>query len=100
MQDNFTIVPIPVLSDKKCKFYALVLSIFLQFGIYIVMFLAVFYYGFVIGFFTTILAFIIIGIIRSKLRNSSIPLAQREYPYNDKAIATWFVSKEFCFGTD
>jgi len=35
-----------------------------------------------------VLSFLIVGIIRSKLRNSVIPAKQREYQYNDKGIAS------------
>ncbi|AFV97898.1 hypothetical protein B649_07930 [Candidatus Sulfuricurvum sp. RIFRC-1] len=44
-----------------------------------------------------LLGFIVFGIIRSKLRNDSIPPAQRETPYNDYAIATWYLSRITCF---
>jgi len=40
------------------------------------------------------------GIIRSKLRNSVIPLTQQEYHYNDEAIANWYTAKRLCFGED
>lgn len=46
---------------------------------------------------TLLLGFILFGILRSKLRNDSIPLAQREYEYNDYAIATWYLSRNTCF---
>jgi hypothetical protein len=44
-----------------------------------------------------LLGVIVFGILRSKLRNDSIPLAQREYEYNDYAIATWHLSRNTCF---
>jgi hypothetical protein len=46
---------------------------------------------------TLLLGFIVFGIIRSKLRNDSIPPAQRETPYSDYAISTWFLSRTTCF---
>ena len=44
-----------------------------------------------------LLGFILFGILRSKLRNDSIPVSQREYEYTDYAIATWYLSRNACF---
>jgi len=44
-----------------------------------------------------LLGFILFGIIRSKLRNDSVPPAQRELPYDDYAIASWYLSRNHCF---
>lgn len=90
----------PKLESKKCRFFAFILWIFLQFSIYIIALYSIFYYGYIEAFFITIFSFIVIGIIRSKLRNSSIPITQREFAYNDRAIATWYTAKELCFGTN
>lgn len=46
---------------------------------------------------TLLLGFVVFGILRSKLRNDSIPPAQREYPYDDYAIVTWYLSRNHCF---
>ncbi len=43
-----------------------------------------------------LLGFIVFGIVRSKLRNDSVPPAQRELSYNDYAIATWYLSGHYC----
>ena len=43
------------------------------------------------------LSFVIVGIIRAKLRNSVIPVKQREYQYNDKGIADWYAARAICF---
>ena len=45
---------------------------------------------------TLVLSFIIMGIVRSKIRNSVIPVNQREYQYNDQGIADWYTAKEIC----
>jgi hypothetical protein len=55
-------------------------------------------YDYFMAFFALILSFIIMGIVRSKLRNSVIPPNQREYQYNDKGIADWYTAKELCYG--
>ncbi len=90
------IEPTPKVYSKKCKLIAFILRIFLQFSSYMFTLLAWFFYDYFIAFFTLILSFIIIGIIRSKLRNSVIPPKQREYQYNDKGIADWYTAKELC----
>ncbi len=54
------------------------------------------FYDYFIAIGIFLLSFIIMGIIRSKLRNSVVPSSQREYQYNDKGIADWFTARELC----
>ena len=90
------IEPTPKLHSKKCKIISFFLKIFLQYTT-ITLSLSVWYlYDYFIAIATLVLSFIIMGIIRSKLRNSVIPLKQREYQYNDKGIADWFTARELC----
>ena len=98
MQNDFIdmIEPTPILKTKKCKFISILLQLFLQFSIYASTAISWYLYDYFIAFFTLILSFIIVGIIRSKLRNVSIPFKQREYQYNDKGIATWYTAKVLC----
>lgn len=86
----------PVLKTKKCRLIALVLQLFLTYGIYVFGLVSWYMYDAVIAFFTLVLSFVVMGIVRSKLRNSSIPLKQIEFTYTDEDIAKWFVSKEIC----
>jgi len=44
-----------------------------------------------------LLGIIVFGIIASKIRNDAIPATQREYPYDDYAIATWYLFRTYCF---
>jgi hypothetical protein len=74
--------------------------VFLQFGTIIIGFVMWFLYDYFVAIAALLLSFIIIGIIRSKLRNSVIPLSQREYQYNDQGIAEWYMARELCFGID
>jgi len=90
------IEPTPKLNSKKCKFISFIIRIFLQFGIYIVGMITFYLYDYFIAIASMLLSFIIIGIIRSKLRNHAIPSQQREYQYNDKGIADWFTARELC----
>ena len=98
MNENYInlIEPTPKLHSQKCKALSLLIRLFLQFGIYPVALLVWYYYDYFIAGATLLLGFIIIGIIRAKLRNSVIPLMQREYHYSDAAIADWYSAKILC----
>ena len=102
MQNDFIdmIEPTPKLHSKKCKFISFVLRVFLQFTTFIASLLVWFIYDYFIALLTLVLSFIIMGIIRSKLRNAVIPPAQREYQYNDQGIADWYTAKELCLETE
>ncbi|MCF6331574.1 MAG: hypothetical protein L3I99_08545 [Sulfurimonas sp.] len=86
----------PKLHSNKCKIISIIIRLFLKFSIYITTILSWYIYGFFIAFFVLILSFLVIGIIRSKLRNIAIPASQQEYQYSDKEIADWFTAKEIC----
>ena len=98
MQNDFIdmIEPTPILKSKKCKIVSFILRIFLQFSPYLITLIIWYMYDYFIAFFVLILSFIVLGIIRSKLRNSVIPVKQREYHYNDKGIADWYTARELC----
>ena len=102
MQTDFLeqIESTPKLHTKKCKLVAFILRLFLQFGTVIIGFIMWYLYDYFVAIAALLLSFIIIGIIRSKLRNSVIPASQREYQYSDKGIADWYMAKELCFGID
>jgi len=89
--------PTPILHSKKCKLLSLSLRLFLQFGIYAVALVVWFIFDYFIAIASLIASFIIMGIVRSKIRNDAIPNKQREHQYSDKEIADWFVAREFCF---
>ena len=93
----YLIEPTPKLMTKKCKLLSFILRVFLQFTSYLVFFIAWYFFDIFISIMSVILSFIIMGIIRSKLRNRVIPPNQREYQYNDKAIADWYAAKELCY---
>jgi len=98
MQNDFLemIEPTPKIHSKKCKIISLLIRILLKFTTLFVTLFSWYLYDYFIAFFTMILSFIIVGIIRSKLRNSVIPAKQREYQYNDKGIADWYTARELC----
>ena len=98
MQTDFIelIEPTPVLKTKKCKIISFLLRMFLQFTTFITALIAWYIYDYFIAVATLLLTFIIMGIIRSKLRNSVIPVKQNEFQYNDQGIADWYTAKELC----
>ena len=99
MNDDFLemIEPTPKLHTRKCKIISTIICLLLKYSIYLITVLSWLLYDYFIAFFTLILSYVIIGIIRAKLRNSVIPAKQREYQYNDKGIADWYTAKELCF---
>ncbi|PLY12745.1 hypothetical protein CVO_03635 [Sulfurimonas sp. CVO] len=99
MQEEFIelIESTPKLYSKKCKLISFMLRLFLQYTIFLSALTAWYLYDFFLALLTLVLTFIIIGIIRSKLRNSAIPFSQREYHYSDKEIADWYSAKELCY---
>ena len=98
MQNDYIdlIEPTPKLHSKKCKIISFLLKIFLQFTTVIVGLIAWYLYDYFLAIAALLLSFIIMGIIRSKLRNTVIPPKQREYQYNDQGIADWYTAKELC----
>ncbi len=91
------IEPTPILKSQKCKLFSFMIYIFLQFTTFIVSLISLFIYDYFIAILTLVLSFIVMGIIRSKIRNSVIPSLQREYQYSDKEIADWYTDRELCF---
>ena len=98
MQNDFInqIEPTPKINTTKCKLVSLLLRLFLQFSSYTIGLITWYIYDYFIGIAIFFLSFIIMGIIRAKLRNSVIPQTQQEYNYNDKGIADWYTARELC----
>jgi putative Mn2+ efflux pump MntP len=98
MQTDFIdmIEPTPKINSKRCKLVALLLRLLLQFTTPFIGLLVWYVYDYFIAIASLLLSFIIMGIVRSKLRNSVIPPKQREYHYNDKGIADWYTARELC----
>lgn len=93
----FTLNPIPTLPTRGCRTLARMLGWCLSYGNLLIALLVWWQSDWFIAIGTFLLGFIVFGILRSKLRNDSIPPAQRETPYNDYAIATWYLSRNHCF---
>ena len=98
MQNDYIdlIEPTPKLHSKKCKLISLCLKLFLQYSALVSGLMTWYVSDYFIAIAVTILTYIVMGIVRSKLRNSVIPFSQREYQYNDQGIADWYTAKEIC----
>lgn len=98
MQDEIIeqIEPPLKLVSKRCMALSFGLRLFLQYGVFISSAAVWYFYDIFIAFMSIFLSFIIIGIIRSKLRSAVLPSFQREFYYSDKVLAEWFTAKELC----
>ncbi|WP_295041773.1 hypothetical protein [Sulfuricurvum sp.] len=94
---NFHIDPTPTLPTRQCRFQARFLGYALSYGNYLIAGMIWWRNDWFMAIGALLFGFIVFGIIRSKLRNDSIPPAQREVPYTDYAIATWYLSRHHCF---
>ena len=85
------IEPTPEPETARCRFLAKILGLSLTYGIYPIAAAGWYFYDWFHAVAFLLLGFIVVGIVRAKLRNISIPAAQLEYPYTDQAIARWFI---------
>lgn len=88
---------IPKFNILKCQILATLLWLFLQYFIYIVMLIVWIWYDFFLSIFALMISFLIIGIIRSKLRYITLLPKHLELEYDDKSIAYLYVAKNICF---
>ena len=86
----------PTLHSKKCRFIAYTIGMLLQSASFLVSLLSWYLYDVYVALATLLVAFIVMGIVRSKIRNSVIPFSQSERHYNDMEIARWYSAKELC----
>lgn len=81
---------------KGCKLLHFLLSGFLSFGTYLITLGVWVMYNWYYALSALLLAFILIGILRSKLLHSSVPKVQQEFTYSDKDIAAWYLHMYIC----
>ena len=95
MKENFipNIEPTPVLQKKECRFFAMLLTLFLKFASVLGALLIWYAYDLFYAVASFLVLYLVIGIIRSKLLHASIPKVQQEYNYSDDAIATWYIKR-------
>jgi hypothetical protein len=92
------IEPTPAFKSRKCRILIFALALSLTYGALITAALVWILYDIFFAAAALLIGYLVIGIFRSKMRNSSIPKAQQEYHYTDKAIAAWYLSRTLCFG--
>ena len=99
MENDFLdlIEPTPKVKSRKCKVLVFIIAFLLRFSTIITALTAWYLYDYFIAGATLLITFLIVGIVRSKLRNDVIPPNQREFHYTDNAIAAWYVAKRICF---
>ncbi len=90
----YTQTPTP--PDKACKLLHLLMSSLLSYGIYIITAVVWSVYNWYYALSAFLLAYILMGILRSKLLHSSIPHVQQEFTYSDKDIAAWYLYRYIC----
>lgn len=87
------IEPTPEPVRTRCKIAVWLLASSLSYGVFIVAAATWYLYDGFYGAGALIISYLVMGIIRSKLRNSAIPVEQQEYNYTDHAVAAWYVSR-------
>ncbi len=90
------IEPTPKLKTRRCKFTAFILKLILQYSAMTIGLFTWYFYDYFIAGATLLVSWLVLGIIKSYLRNSVIPKSQQEYNYTDEAVATWYTARELC----
>lgn len=88
--------PTPKIYSKKCKLLTKALSYTLSYFHYMFTLAIWYFYDYFFAIAALLISFVVMGIVRSKLRNSVIPLKQQEYQYTDESIATWYMARQIC----
>ncbi|NOX15782.1 MAG: hypothetical protein GXP61_07130 [Epsilonproteobacteria bacterium] len=88
---------IPKIKGTKCKFYLLLLYIFITYTPMAASLLIWYEYNFLIGFAFFLFFTLAMGVVISKLRLLSLPPNQMEMSYSNMAIAKWFLDKNICY---
>ncbi len=95
MQTDIPLIePTPEPTKAVCRFAAAVLGYFLSYGTYVIAVMVLLFYDWFYAIGALLTGFVVLGIIRAKIRNASIPLQQQEYQYTDQAIAKWFIVRK------
>jgi len=88
--------PIYILPTFRCKLLAQLLQYTLMFGSITVAFLALYFYDWFIALVGFLFSYIVLGIIRSKIRLVTLHPTQFEENFSDKELAILYISKYFC----
>lgn len=83
--------PVPKMKTKQETFYANIIALSLSYG-YIVISLLVWYKSnWYLALSTLLLAFLVTGIISSKLLHLYVPFKQHEFSYSTHDLAAWVI---------
>jgi hypothetical protein len=93
MQDDTIeiIEPTPVPKALRCKAAVYAIALAMTLGPYAAAVAIWYRFDLFFGIGGFLIAYLVTGIVRSKLRNGVIPQLQQEYHYSDRAIASWYV---------
>jgi len=100
MQDIPQIEPTPEIVNRRCKLMVYAIKSGLSYGSFVIAAYLWYAYDLFFAVAGLLISYVVLGIIRSKIRNSVIPLEQQEYQYTDMAIASWYVAKRLCIDYD
>lgn len=87
---------VPVIKGFKCKVLMMVFYLALAFFPLIIALWIGYSYNIWIGIAFFLFLTLVCGIVSSKMRISSIPLAQHEMDYSTMAIVKWYLSRHVC----
>ena len=92
------IEPTPTFKSKQCQWLVTLVAYKLTYMPVVLTLLVAYLVDYFYAIATLLMSYLITGIVRSYMRNNSIPKKQLEYSYNDRAIAAWFLYRSYCFG--
>jgi len=92
------IEPTPTFKSRQCQWLVKLVAFKLTYTPIVLTLLVAYLVDYFYAVATLLISYLVTGIVRSYMRNSSIPKKQLEYTYNDQAIAAWFLYRNYCFG--
>jgi len=92
------IEPTPTFKSKSCQWLVQLVAFKLTYMPILLTLLIAYMVDYFYAIATLLISYLITGIVRSYMRNNSIPKKQQEYSYSDKAIAAWYLYRTHCFG--
>lgn len=87
--------PVPRAQNTIQKWLRWLLGTFLAYGAFILAAVAWYLYNWYIGLSILLLAYLVIGILSSKIIHLAIPPVQREFAYSPYEIASWYLGYLF-----
>jgi len=90
--------PTPVFTTKSCQWLVKLVAFKLTYMPFVLAALVAYMVDYFYAVATLLISYLITGIVRSYMRNNSIPKKQQEYTYSDQAIAAWYLYRTYCFG--